>query len=71
MTRLISSIYGRGPNEYETERRDRHVVEQSCRAWRERGVAMIRVDDLNDDWERQAVTNIANKLYGRRRNAKC
>lgn len=69
MSRLISSIYGKGPSEYEAERRARVVREQSEKAWRERGIAMIPVDDLLDDWDRQMVTNIANKLYGRRRDA--
>ena len=70
MTRLVSSIYGQGPSEYEAERRRRLVREQSEKAWRERGIAMIAVDDLVSDWDRQAVTNIANRLYGRRLDAK-
>ena len=70
MTRLVSSIYGQGPSEYEAERRQRLVREQSEKAWRERGIAMIAVDDLVSDWDRQAVTNIANRLYGRRIDAK-
>lgn len=69
MSRLISSIYGKGPSDYDAERRQRLIQEQSERAWRERGIAMIPVDDLLDDWDRQMVTNIANKLYGRRRDA--
>lgn len=69
MTRLVSNIYSKGPSEYEAERRQRLIREQSERAWRERGIAMIPVDDLLDDWDRQMVTNIANKLYGRRRDA--
>jgi hypothetical protein len=34
------------------------------RAWRETKVAVIPIDQLRDDWERQIVTNIANRLYG-------
>lgn len=68
MSRVISSIYNQGPSEYAAERRARAFIEQSGRAWRERGIAMIPVDDLSDDWERQAITNIANRLYGRRRD---
>lgn len=68
MTKLISSIYGRGPSAYEAERRARLVRDQSTRAWRERGIAMIAVDELIDDWDRQMVCNIATKLYGRRRD---
>ena len=70
MTKLVSNIYGQGPREYESERRRRLVREQSEKAWRERGIAMIAVDDLVSDWDRQAVTNIATQLYGRRLNAK-
>lgn len=68
MSRLISSIYGKGPSDYEAERRAQMVRQQSERAWRERGIAMIPVDELCDDWDRQMVTNLANKLYGRRRD---
>ena len=70
MTSLISSVYSKGPSEYEADRRARLIQEQSARAWRERGIAMIPVDDLLDDWDRQMVTNIANKLYGRRLGGK-
>jgi len=70
MTKLVSSIYHKGPSEFEAERRLRLVREQSAKAWRERGIAVIPVDDLVSDWDRQAVTNIATQLYGRRLNAK-
>jgi hypothetical protein len=70
MNRQISSIYSKGPSEYETQRRQQKVAEQSRKAWRERGIAMIPVDDLISDWDRQAVTNIANKLYGSRLDGK-
>lgn len=68
MTRTISSIYGQGPSEYAEQRRAQHVREQSERAWQERGIAVIPVDELVSDWDRQAVTNIANRLYGGRRD---
>jgi len=35
-------------------------------AWRKRGVATIRTDEIHNDWERKIVENIANRLYGRR-----
>lgn len=66
MSRLVSSIYSKGPSAYADERRARDVAEASKRAWHERGIAMIAVDDLLDDWERQTVINIAARLYGRR-----
>jgi hypothetical protein len=67
MARLVSSIYERGPSEYEEQRRRQSVAENSRRAWQERGIAMIEVDELLDDWERQMVTNIANRIHGTRR----
>jgi len=66
VTRLVSNIYNNGPSEYEAERRQRLIREQSEKAWRERGIAVIPVDELVSDWDQQAVTNIANRLYGRR-----
>ena len=35
-------------------------------AWHKRGVVMIDPNMLTDDWERQAVINIANRIYGKR-----
>ena len=70
MNKLISGIYSKGPSDYDAERRARIIQEQSQKAWRERGIAMIPVDDLVSDWDRQAVTNIANRLYGGRPDAK-
>lgn len=36
------------------------------RVWQDQGIAVLRLMDLADDWERQAVTGIATRLYGRR-----
>jgi hypothetical protein len=35
-------------------------------AWRTQGVAVLRPEDVRDDWTRQALINEANRLYGRR-----
>jgi hypothetical protein len=35
-------------------------------AWRQQGVIMLRLDDVRDDWTRQALINEANRLYGHR-----
>ena len=35
-------------------------------AWRQQGVIMLRPGDVRDDWTRQALVNVANRLYGRR-----
>jgi hypothetical protein len=35
-------------------------------AWHQHGVASIAVDDITDPWLRQAITNEANRRWGRR-----
>ncbi len=35
-------------------------------AWHQHGVAAIAVDDIADPWLRQAITNEANRRWGRR-----
>jgi len=35
-------------------------------AWHRQGVAVIPVDDITDPWLRQAITNEANRRWGRR-----
>ncbi|MEC4591626.1 hypothetical protein VPG91_11560 [Nitrospirillum amazonense] len=35
-------------------------------AWHKQGVAMIRVDDLPNEFDRLAVEAIANELFGKR-----
>ncbi|MBM3558153.1 MAG: hypothetical protein FJX47_21645 [Alphaproteobacteria bacterium] len=37
------------------------------RAWREQGVAVLPLAEIHDAWIRQAITNEAERLYGRRR----
>ncbi len=37
-----------------------------ARAWHQHGVAAIPVADVNDPWLRQAITNEANRRWGRR-----
>jgi hypothetical protein len=41
------------------------LAEFRRRAWVFDRVACIHVDQLSDDWERQVVVNIANRLYGK------
>ena len=36
------------------------------RAWRERGIVILRPDKIRDEWDRQHVLNIAVNLYGKR-----
>jgi hypothetical protein len=37
-----------------------------ARAWQEHRVAAIPVEDITDPWLRQAITNEANRRWGRR-----
>jgi hypothetical protein len=37
------------------------------RAWTERGVAVLWPEEIANDWDRQAVVNIANQKYGNRK----
>lgn len=63
----VSGIYRHGPSqpltpEVEAERRQ----EAGEKAWHTHGLALIRPGDIHDDFERQTVVNVANRLYGRR-----
>ncbi len=42
---------------------------QAARVWRETGgkVVMLWIDKIANDWDRQAVVNIANQKYGRQK----
>lgn len=37
-----------------------------ARAWAEQGVVVLNVDEIGDDWLRQAVINEASRRWGRR-----
>jgi hypothetical protein len=37
-----------------------------ARAWHQHGVAALPIEDITDPWLRQAVTNEANRRWGRR-----
>jgi hypothetical protein len=36
------------------------------RVWHEQGVATVSIDEITDSWLRQAITNEANRRWGRR-----
>lgn len=68
MTRpRISSIYHKAnapaPTGAEAKQRNRDAYAE---AWHRHGLAVIDPDQVMDDYERQTVINIANKLYGQR-----
>jgi len=37
-----------------------------CMAWTERGIIVISIDEVADDWLKQALINLATKLFGKR-----
>ena len=39
-------------------------------AWRKQGIIVLRIDDIRDDWTRQAILSEANRIYGRREDAR-
>lgn len=46
---------------------DEELRRMAQRAWTERGVAVLWPEEIANDWDRQAVVNIANAKYGRRK----
>ena len=40
-------------------------------AWHRQGIAVIRLEDVHDDWTRQVIANAAAKLYGKRKDKAC
>jgi hypothetical protein len=56
-----SALYGLRSPTTETE-----LNAMRAAAWHRHGVAAIPVDDIADPWLRQAITNEANRRWGRR-----
>ena len=61
----LRSPLGRVQTRPPTSALELHTLRQA--AWQKQGIAMIAVADIADDWLRQAITNEADRLYGRRR----
>ena len=38
-------------------------------AWHKQGILVVNAEALRDDWERQCLTNICNRLFGKRTTA--
>jgi hypothetical protein len=45
---------------------DEDLLAMRRAAWRKQGVVVLRPEDVEDDWVRQALINEATRLYGRR-----
>ncbi|KGM34491.1 hypothetical protein [Inquilinus limosus] len=56
----LSRRQPRPPTEIEQLRRMRAA------AWHGQGVVVIRPEEVEDDWIRQAIVNEADRLYGKR-----
>ena len=64
----VSRIYQRGPSQpLSPDVAAERAWEAGRIAWHKHGLAMLRVEEIVDDFERQAVTNAANKKFGPRR----
>ena len=64
----ISSIYHHGPSDppqgEDARRRNREVYAQ---AWHRHGLVVIDLEDVLDDWIREAIRGEATRQYGRRK----
>jgi hypothetical protein len=63
----ISGVYGHGPDiEPSPDVKRQKAHEAKREAWQRHGVLMIDPEDINNDWDKQHVINIAEQFYGRR-----
>lgn len=67
MSKGVSPIYDYAnadpPEGEEAKRRNRQAY---ARAWHQLGLVVLDLDDVLDDWTRQAIQNEAIKQYGER-----
>ena len=54
------------PTQARTTPTDEDLLAMRRAAWRKQGVLVLRPEDVEDDWIRQALINEATRLYGRR-----
>lgn len=53
----------------ETVADDEQLQRMRSAAWHRQGIAVLRLEDIHDDWTRQMIANAATKLYGKRKEA--
>jgi len=67
MSKGVSRIYdwanGEPPQGAEAKRRNRAIAKA---AWHQLGLVVLDLDDVLDDWTRQAIRNEAVNQYGER-----
>ena len=67
MSLLGSPALARGPlGRLRSPTSETELQAMRAAAWHRHGVAAIPVDDIIDPWLRQAITNEANRRWGRR-----
>lgn len=67
MSRLISPIYSRGPDERSPAQRAENQRKAMSALWHKLGMVALNPKDITDEWIRQAVINEAIKQYGERK----
>jgi len=64
----ISSIYNRANGPAPTGADARQRNEAAMRdAWHKHGMLVVDPSQINDDWSRQHLINVGDKLYGKRK----
>lgn len=65
--RLVSTIYRQGPSPEPTGQVADDRNRAACAAlWHQRGKVVLDPEDIADEWLRQAIYSLAERLYGRR-----
>jgi hypothetical protein len=61
MTRIRSQLAGlpSGPTPDDT------IRQMAAAAWRTRGICVLWIEGVSDDWLRRALINECNRLYGK------
>ena len=65
MTRIRTSLQAHLPR---TPTGEDELQAMRRKAWREQGVVVLPIQDITDEWLRQAIANEANRRYGRRKD---
>lgn len=60
MSDPLARMIGKSPTDED------HLTDMRRAAWHRQGVIVIRLDEIANDFDRQHVVNIANRLYGKR-----
>lgn len=68
--RLVSTIYSKGPDERDHAQLLKNRDKARVALWHKQGIAAIDPKEINDDWIKQMVINIATEQYGARKDGK-